>query len=321
MKLLIPGGAGYVGSHMVRYAQEHGHEVVVLDDFSTGNKWAVKDCEILNINLLDTERLSKLMKGRFFDGIIHFAAKSLVGESIKRSKFYFQNNIGGTLNLVSEMLKNDIQNIVFSSTAAIFGNPETEKISEDHPKIPINPYGKSKLMVEIFLKNISESYDLNVTCLRYFNAAGAHVSGEIGEARSLETHLIPSILNSVLFGKGDFKIFGNDYPTFDGTCIRDYIHVTDLAKAHLLALKYMEKNKGFSAFNLGNGNGTSILEIISIIESCLGKAVNYEIAERRAGDPPILVANSIEAENKLGWKPSYDSTKSIIDSAINWHKK
>ena len=241
MKLLIPGGAGYVGSHTVRYAQELGHEVVVLDDFSTGNEWAVKDCEVLRVNLLDKKKLSTILKGRDFDGVIHFAASSIVSESILKPDLYYLNNVVGTLNLLREMVKNDFNNLVFSSTAAIFGNPLTDNISENHQKNPINPYGRSKMMVENILEDFSLAYDLNVTCLRYFNAAGAHESGELGEAHNPETHLIPNILESVLSPKKALKVFGNDYPTSDGTCIRDYVHVTDLAQAHFLGLLRMKK--------------------------------------------------------------------------------
>ena len=194
MKLLIPGGAGYIGSHMVSYAQKHGHEVVVLDDFSTGHDWAIKDCEVLRVNLLDQDKLSASLKGRQFDGVIHFAAKSLVGESVQKPDLYYSNNVVGTLNLVYEMLRNDVNNLVFSSTAAIFGNPITDKIAEDHPKNPINPYGQSKLMVENILRDICSAYSFNTTCFRYFNAAGAHESQTIGEAHEPETHLIPNIL-------------------------------------------------------------------------------------------------------------------------------
>ena len=320
MKLLIPGGAGYIGSHMVRYAQEHGHEVVVLDDFSTGHEWAVKDCEILKVNLLDHDKLSKLLKGRNFDGVIHFAAKSLVGESIKKPELYYRNNVDGTLNLVNEMLKNDVNNLIFSSTAAIFGNPVTNKIAEDHPKNPINPYGLSKLKVENMLRDICVTHDLSVTCLRYFNAAGAHKSGEIGEARDPETHLIPNILKSVLCGGNELKVFGDDYDTRDGTCVRDYIHVTDLAHAHLLGLAQLEKNKGFSAFNLGNGSGFSVLDVINSCQKVSGSTIDYSICGRRLGDPPSLVANSSLAVKLLGWKPTHKDLDKIVGSAWRWHK-
>jgi len=322
MKLLIPGGAGYIGSHMMRYAQEHGHEVVVLDDFSTGHEWAVKDCEVLRVNLLDQDKLSQLLKGRSFDGVIHFAAKSLVGESVKKPDLYYRNNVVGTLNLVSEMLKNDVNNLVFSSTAAIFGNPVTDKIAEDHPKNPINPYGQSKLMVENMLQDICSANDFNATCLRYFNAAGAHDSGDIGEAHNPETHLIPNILQSALLKKSKLKVFGSDYSTADGTCIRDYVHVNDLAQAHLLALQYgIDNNDGFSAYNLGNGNGFSVFDVIQCSEYVVGKKVEYEILERRHGDPSSLVANSSIARENLSWNPLYGSLENIILSAWNWHKK
>ena len=320
MKLLIPGGAGYIGSHMVRYAQEKDCEVVVLDNFSTGHEWAVKDCEILKVNLLDKEKLSKLLKGRFFDGVIHFAAKSLVGESIKTPEPYYQNNEIGSLNLVGEMLKNDVMNIVFSSTAAIFGNLVTHSIAEKNLPKPINPYGQSKLMVENILQDICVAHDFNATCLRYFNAAGAHKSGDIGEAHVPETHLIPNILKSALSKDSNLKIYGNDYSTHDGTCVRDYVHVTDLAHAHFLSLKYMEHHRGFSTFNLGNGIGFSVMDIIKSCEKVTNAEIGYKIVERRKGDPDILIADSRLALDRLGWKPKYKGIDSIVESAWLWEK-
>jgi UDP-glucose 4-epimerase len=320
MNLLIPGGAGYIGSHMVRYAQEHDHEVVVLDDFSTGHEWAVRDCEILRVNLLDQDKLSQLLRGRHFDGVIHFAAKSLVGESVKKPHMYYRNNVVGTLNLVNEMLNNDINNLVFSSTAAIFGNPVTDKIAEDHPKNPINPYGQSKLMVENMLQDICSANDFNATCLRYFNAAGAHESGEIGEAHDPETHLIPNILKVAFSDESSLKVFGDDYHTPDGTCVRDYVHVTDLAQAHLLGLEYMQKNKGFSAFNLGNGDGFSILEVINGSVDITNNEILFHIDDRRQGDPAVLIADNKLAVAALNWKPEYSAINDIIKSAWDWHK-
>jgi UDP-glucose 4-epimerase len=320
MKLLIPGGAGYIGSHMVRYAQEHGHEVVVLDDFSTGHEWAVKDCEILHVNLLDQDKLSQLLKGRYFDGVIHFAAKSLVGDSVKKPDLYYRNNVVGTLNLLNEMLQNDVNNLVFSSTAAIFGNPVTDKIAEDHPKNPINPYGQSKLMVENMLQDICSVNDFNATCLRYFNAAGAHKSAEIGEDHDPETHLIPNVLKAALSEKSNLKVFGDDYPTPDGTCVRDYVHVTDLAQAHLLGLQYMQENKGFSAFNLGNGNGFSVLDVIKSCEHASNCQISYDIVKRREGDPARLVAESYKARKLLSWNVQFDSLDAIVSAALKWHK-
>ena len=320
MKLLIPGGAGYIGSHMVRYAQEHNYEVVVLDDFSTGHDWAIKDCEVLRVNLLDQDKLSQLLKGRYFDGVIHFAAKSLVGESVRNPHFYYRNNVVGTLNLVNEMLRNDLGNLVFSSTAAIFGNPITDKIAEEHPKNPINPYGQSKLMVENMLSDICSANNFNATCLRYFNAAGAHESAEIGEVHDPETHLIPTILNAARSNKkSNLKVFGNDYGTPDGTCVRDYVHVTDLAQAHLCGLEYMLKVKGFSAFNLGNGNGFSVLEVIQGCEKITDMKIPFSIAGRREGDPKALVADNVRALSMLSWCPQYKDINDIIQSAWLWH--
>jgi UDP-glucose 4-epimerase len=319
MKLLIPGGAGYIGSHMVRYAQEHGHEVVVLDNFSTGHEWAVKDCEILRVNLLDQDKLSQLLRGRHFDGVIHFAAKSLVGESVKKPDLYYRNNVVGTLNLVNEMLSNDVNNLVFSSTAAIFGNPVTDKIAENHPKNPINPYGQSKLMVENILQDICSANDFNATCLRYFNAAGAHESGEIGEAHDPETHLIPNVLKAAILNESNLKVFGDDYPPPDGTCVRDYVHVTDLAQAHLLGLEYMQNKKGFSAFNLGNGDGFSVLEVIKGCEKIADTKISFQIDGRREGDPASLVADSRKVKELLGWVSQFGYLDKIVSSALKWH--
>ena len=319
MKLLIPGGAGYIGSHMVKYAQECGHEVVVLDDFSTGHEWAIKDCEVLRVNLLDQDKLAQLLKGLSFDGVIHFAAKSLVGESVQQPDVYYRNNVVGTLNLVNEMINNDIHNLVFSSTAAIFGNPITEKIAEDHPKNPINPYGQSKLMVENMLRDICAVHGINATCFRYFNAAGADPSGSIGEAHDPETHLIPNILKSMISGGSTLKVFGNDYETLDGTCVRDYVHVTDLAQAHLLGLEHMKHNRGFSAFNLGNGSGFSVIDVIRSCERVVKNTIPHDLDFRRAGDPARLVADSSAAIREISWEPKFSDLDTLIESAWKWH--
>lgn len=320
MRLLIPGGAGYIGSHMVRYALRAGHDVTILDDFSTGHPWATADCEVLEVNLLDQERLNQLLAGRKFDGVIHFAAKSLVGESMTKPDMYFRNNVVGTMNLVEAMLQNGCRNLVFSSTAAIFGNPRAAKINEEHPKKPINPYGSSKLMVEQMLESICNAYDFNACCLRYFNAAGADPLGGIGESHDPETHLIPNVLRSLLRGGSKLKVYGDDYDTHDGTCVRDYVHVNDLAQAHLLGLDLLEKEPGFKAFNLGNGSGYSVLDIVNMCSDVAGCEVEYEVAPRRVGDPPSLVADSRAAINRLGWEPKLGSLVDIITSAWLWHK-
>ena len=252
--------------------------------------------------------------------MIHFAAKSLVGESMLKPDIYFRNNVLGTMNLIHAMLQSDCRNLVFSSTAAIFGNPQSAKINEEHPKKPINPYGKSKLMVEQMLESICSAYDFNTCCLRYFNAAGADHSGGIGEAHDPETHLIPNVLRSLLGGDGVVKVFGDDYETYDGTCVRDYVHVNDLSQAHLLALEFLENEPGFHAFNLGNGSGYSVLDVIKVSSEVAKRSVKYEPAPRRAGDPPILVSDSRLAINKLGWEPEFGSLMDIISSAWLWHE-
>jgi UDP-glucose 4-epimerase len=294
---------------------------VVLDDFSTGHEWAVKDCEILRVNLLDEEKLAKLLKGRRFDGVFHFAAKSLVDESVNKPDLYYRNNVVGTLNLVLEMLRNDVNNLIFSSTAAIFGNPVTAKIAEGHPTNPINPYGQSKLMVENILRDMCATNGLNATCFRYFNAAGADMSGMIGETHEPETHLIPNVLKSTLDGSYRLKVHGGDYDTPDGTCIRDYVHVMDLAQAHLLGLDKMKLNKGFSAYNLGNSKGFSVLDVIKSCERMTGQLIEYDVGDRREGDPAVLVADSSYAVDMLGWQLQYENLDEIIDTAWLWHKK
>lgn len=320
MKLLIPGGAGYIGSHMVRFAQEAGHEVTVLDNFSTGHCWAVTNCETIEVDLLDQNKLFQSLDGKYFDGVIHFAAKSLVSESVHRPEVYYRNNVTGTLNLVNAMQRIGVNNLVFSSTAAIFGKPLDAKIAEDHPKNPINPYGRSKLMVENVLEDISSANDLNVTCLRYFNAAGAHMSGEIGEAHTPETHLIPNVFKAICSNE-NLKVFGSDYSTPDGTCIRDYVHVTDLARAHLLSIEHMKQNAGFSVFNLGNGDGFSVLEIIKGCERISMSKISYTFEKRREGDPARLVSNSDNAASVLRWKPKISNIDEILASAWAWHKQ
>jgi len=318
MRLLIPGGAGYIGSHMVRCAIKSGHEVTVLDDFSSGHHSLIEGVEVLEVNLLDKNLLSRALKNRKYDGVIHFAAKSLVAESIANPSLYYSNNVVGTLNLLNVMLNNNINNIVFSSTAAVYGTPNTNKINELHRKKPINPYGSSKLMVETILENYSKAYNLNAISFRYFNAAGADSKGDIGEKHEPETHLIPIILDSMI-NNTKFRIFGNDYPTNDGTCIRDYIHVNDIASSHLLGLTKIIKDGGYKVYNLGNENGFSIYELIKKIENITKITANYEVDSRRPGDPHTLVADSSKAKLDLGWKASNSSLENIIKTAWNWH--
>jgi UDP-glucose 4-epimerase len=317
MKFLVTGGAGYIGSHMVRSIQEKGHEVIVLDNFLTGHRWAIKNCEVLNVDLTNLESLENNLKGRFFDCVFHFAGVSLVSESIDNPIKYFINNITGTTNLLSVMIKNDIKNIVFSSTAAVYGEPKNNLINEEDLKSPINPYGLSKLSIENILESLASMGLINSISLRYFNACGAHSSGDIGESHDPETHLIPNILKAIILNK-KFEIFGNDFETEDGTAIRDYVHVEDIIDAHFLAYEYLVKNKGYEYFNLGSNKGYSVLEILRSCENISKKHVNFEITNRRAGDPSILVANSSKASEMLKWFPKRDLEK-IIKSAWNWH--
>jgi len=320
MNVLICGGAGYIGSHMAQYLAEAGHVVTVLDNLSTGHHEAVRWGELLEVNLLDAEGLERVLQARRFDAVMHFAARSLVGESVSHPYSYYSNNVTGTLNLLEAMRRADVERIVFSSTAAIFGNPQSDVIDEAHPKAPINPYGASKLMAERFLADAAQAYGLRSVALRYFNAAGALPGHGIGEAHACETHLIPNVLRAALGQGPSLKIFGNDYDTADGTCVRDYVHVQDLARAHALALEFMDRNEGAHTFNLGNGQGFSVHDVIATAASVAGVAIPYEVAPRRAGDPARLVASSAKAREQLGWQPRWTELAPIIESAWHWHR-
>ena len=320
MKVLVCGGAGYIGSHMVKMLHARGHEVVVFDNLSSGHRWAVKWGALFEGDLLNPAHLAAVFAAHRFDLVMHFSAKSLVGESVTHPAIYYANNVTGTWNLLEAMRAAGVDRFIFSSTAAIFGNPVTEAIAEDHPKAPINPYGKSKLMVEQMLADYASAYGINSVSLRYFNAAGADPDGELGEEHEPETHLIPNVLKAAL-GKGNgLKLFGDDYPTRDGTCVRDYIHINDLAKAHLLAAEYLERHAGCHAFNLGNGQGFTLMEVLAAAERVAGRAIPYEKAPRRAGDPAVLVADSRRARAELGWTPEYPDIEAIIATAWGWHR-
>jgi UDP-glucose 4-epimerase len=318
MKLLVTGGAGYVGSHSVRALLDEGHDVVVLDNFSTGHKWALQDCELISVDLRDETNLLRSIKNRGFDGVLHFAAKSLVGESKNQPALYYQNNVGGTTNLVRAMQAADIQRLVFSSTAAIFGNPVSDLIDEKHPKTPINVYGQTKLVVEHLLRAVAESSDFSATCLRYFNAAGANNAANLGEWHEPETHLIPNALRAAAGTGNALTLFGDDYPTTDGTCVRDYIHVDDLASAHVAAIEKVSAGGNFTAYNLGNGNGYSVKEIIAACEKAVGAEIPFTIGPRREGDPATLVASAQKARDELDWNPQFGAIDEIAQSAWNW---
>ena len=306
---------------MVRYLLEREHEVVVYDDLSTGHRESVPASALVVGDIGDSDALASVFAQHRFDAVMHFCARSLVGESVTRPYTYYTHNVALTLVLLKAMQGAGVDKLGFSSTAAVFGNPEAELITEQHPTSPINPYGHSKLMVETILKDAAKAYGLRSVALRYFNAAGADPSGEIGEAHSPETHLIPNVLRSLLGQGGPLKIFGSDYPTRDGTCVRDYVHVNDLASAHLKAFEFMTGNEGAHIFNLGNGEGFSVQEVIAAAERVTGQAVSYDLVERRPGDPPTLVASGQLARDQLGWAPTFTQLDDILNSAWNWHTR
>lgn len=322
MKVLVLGGAGYIGSHICKALDARTYQSLVIDNLSTGHREAVKWSQFIEADILDSSSLTKILQEQGpFDLIMHFCAKSLVGESVENPALYYRNNVTGTLNLLDAMVATGHDKLVFSSTAAVFGLPQTERIDESHPRAPINPYGQSKKIIEDVLVDYHQAYGINSVALRYFNASGADPDGEIGERHEPETHLIPNILKSVVADTAmGLKVFGDKYPTKDGTCIRDYIHVNDLASAHILAGEFLQQNNGAYAFNLGNGNGFSVFEVIHAASDIVGRNVSYSIESPRAGDPPVLVADAHKARTILGWHPKYDDIHSIIDTAWKWHQ-
>jgi len=319
MSILVTGGAGYIGSHTVKLLQEQGRDVIVYDNLITGHKEAVSGCPFVVGDIFDSMLLKKTFKDYNVEAVIHFAAYSLVGESMTQPSKYYHNNLAGTLSLLDAMKESFITKIVFSSTAATFGEPVYTPIDEKHPQNPTNVYGTTKLMMEKMLSDFDRAYGIHSIALRYFNACGAHKSGTIGEDHCPETHLIPIIL-SVLNGKRDkVTIFGEDYKTKDGTCIRDYVHVNDLASAHILAVDKLISTQESDAYNLGNGNGFSVREVIEKVEKVTGKKVKYDIGARRDGDPATLIAASSKAIDKLAWKPMHADLNEIIEDAWRWH--
>jgi UDP-glucose 4-epimerase len=321
MAILVCGGAGYIGSHMVSLLAERGKEVIVVDNFQKGHKDAVKGRKIYEGDLRDRSFLNKVFSENEIEAVIDFAADSLVGESVAEPLKYFNNNVAGTINLLETMKDYDCKYIVFSSTAATYGEPDRVPIEETDKTEPTNPYGESKLMVEKVLKWSAQAYGIKYTALRYFNAAGAHPSGEIGEDHRPETHLIPLIIQTALGQREKIMIFGDDYDTEDGTCVRDYIHVMDLCQAHLLALDRMKNGGDSGIFNLGNGKGFSVKEVIETARRVTGREIKQEIAARRAGDPAVLIASSERAIEELGWKPEFNTLEKIIETAWKWHSE
>lgn len=319
--ILVCGGAGYIGSHTVALLKEQGRDVIVVDNLYKGHREAlVEGVKLYEGDLRDKAFLEKVFSENNIEAVIDFAADSLVGESVTEPLKYYHNNVFGTLCLLEVMNKFGVKNIVFSSTAATYGEPKNIPILETDETVPQNPYGETKLSVEKMLKWCENAYGINYTVLRYFNAAGAHISGKIGEDHNPETHLIPIILDVALGKREEIKVFGNDYKTHDGTCIRDYIHVTDLADAHILALDYMMKHNESNIFNLGNGQGFSVMEVIDIARKVTNKPIKATIAPRRAGDPAVLVASSEKIMKTLGWKPKFNTLEQIIETAWVFHK-
>jgi UDP-glucose 4-epimerase len=322
--ILVTGGAGYIGSHTVQALRKAGYEVIIVDNLVYGHQDLVEN--VLQTKLIigdigDRAFLDNLFANHAIAAVIHFAAYAYVGESVVNPAKYYGNNFVGTFTLLEAMRAASVNKIVFSSTCATYGEPKTIPIPEEHPQNPINPYGMSKLMVEKLLADFDTAYGLKSVCFRYFNAAGADPEGRLGEDHSPETHLIPLILLTALGKRESISIFGTDYPTADGTCIRDYIHVSDLALAHVQGLEYLLADNQSQVFNLGNGNGFSVREIIEAARQITGKKIEVVESDRRAGDPPVLVGSSAKARKILSWQPQYPDIKDIIAHAWHWHQQ
>ncbi len=320
-KILVVGGAGYIGSHMCKKLSESGYLPIVLDDLSRGHAQAVKWGSLVKGNMDDKELLSQLFTDNRISAVMHFAAYINVGESVTDPVLYYRNNVGSTVTLLKGMIDHGVKNFIFSSTAAVYGEPLDNPIFETHQCVPVNPYGRSKLMVEAVLKDFSEAYGLNYISLRYFNAAGADPDGEIGEDHDPETHIIPLVLKTALGQRKQVNVFGDDYPTRDGTCVRDYIHIYDLASAHLLALEGLLNGLSGGKYNLGNGVGYTVKEIIDVSQNVTGEMIPSKVVSRRPGDPATLIGSGDKAIKELGWKPRFADLETIIETAWGWHKK
>jgi len=319
-KILVTGGAGYIGSHTSQLLISRGHDVLVVDDLSRGHAHNVDPKRLWKIHLTDTDALVRLMKAEKIEAVIHFAAFIAVGESTRDPELYFSNNVGGSIALFTAMQKAAVSRLVFSSTAAVYGTPQIVPIPEESPFAPESPYGESKVMVEKILGWLDQCRSVRSIALRYFNACGADPDGHLGEEHEPETHLIPLIFRAIVSGK-PLTVFGLDYPTPDGTCLRDYIHVSDLAEAHILALESLLKGGPSGAFNVGTGTGQSVLEVIKAVEEVTGKTVPYIVGPRREGDPATLVASSEKLRRVLGWQPRYADLKDIVASAWAFEQK
>ncbi len=319
--ILVTGGAGYIGSHACKALAMAGYTPVVLDNLVYGHEWAVKWGPLIQGDISDRALLDRIFRQYQPVTVMHFAAYTYVGESVRDPGKYYRNNTSGTLSLLDAMCAHGTKRFIFSSTCATYGVPHTLPLREDHPQNPINPYGASKWMIERILQDYDVAHDLKAVCLRYFNAAGADPDGETGEDHDPETHLIPLVLDAAAGLRPHIAVFGTDYPTADGTCIRDYIHVTDLAQAHVLALQALEAGAGSNAYNLGNGLGFSVKQVIDTVETVTGRKVPVEFAERRPGDPPVLIGSSDRIRSELGWSPKFAALDVIIDTAWQWHQR
>ncbi len=319
--ILVTGAAGYIGSHVTFLLNREGYAVIGLDNLSKGHASAFRGEKLLVGDLLDRKFLQAVFAEYDFAAVLHFAALSLVGESMTAPERYFRNNIVGGLNLIETMIENSSPPFIFSSTAAVYGNPECTPITEKHVEKPINPYGESKYMLEKMLQWCGQAHGLRYHALRYFNAAGAWPQANLGEDHNPETHLIPALLNTALKKDGRAKIFGTDYPTPDGTCVRDYIHVMDLAQAHVLSLKALLNGAESDVFNLGNGTGFSVLEVLSAVRTVTSRPIPADTVARRPGDPPVLIASSEKIREKLGWKPTFTRIEEIVQHAWDWSRE
>ena len=319
-KILVVGGAGYIGSHMVKDLLDSGHNVITLDDLSTGHRDLLPGGTFVEGDLGDKDILNRLFSTHNISAVMHFAAFSLVGESVENPLKYYRNNLAATTVLLTEMVRHRVNRFIFSSTAAVYGEPLEIPITENHPSNPTNPYGATKIAVERMLHDCDSSYGLKYISLRYFNASGADETGTIGERHTQETHLIPLILKVATGEREDIRIFGTDYPTPDGTCIRDYIHVSDLTEAHLLALKALLSGGESAVYNLGNNHGYSVREVIELAKKVTGKKITVLETDRRPGDPATLIASSEKIKTSLGWKPKFENLETIIKSAWVWHQ-
>lgn len=320
MKVLVTGGAGYIGSHTCKLLAADGHEPVVFDNMSTGHEFLARFGPVVRGDLADRTAIQRALADHRPDAVIHFAASAYVGESVAKPRAYYRNNVVGTLNLLDAMAEEQVDQLIFSSSCATYGVPQRVPITEDDPQLPINPYGETKLTCERMIRAAATADGLRCIALRYFNACGADPDGLLGEVHDPETHVIPLVLESIADPDATFAIFGDDYPTPDGTCIRDYLHVTDLARAHVLALNQLGKASGFSAINLGTGEGRSVREIIDAAEQATGGRATITVKARRPGDPPTLVADHAKAFEILGWKPIFSDLPTILDTAWRWRQ-